>query len=552
MAVSEATQGILDRLEGVRRSGEGWTARCPAHEDHKPSLTVSEGADGRVLLCCQRGCATEDVVAALGLSLSDLFLEEERAGAEERKDDHWRVVDTYTYEDADGRPSFQVRRTQGKEFPQYHLEDGEWVKGRGDTPSVLYRLPQVIRAVAEGKPILVPEGEKDVQALEKLGFCATCNPGGAGNGRSKWRPEYGEYLRGARVYVLPDNDEPGRRHAESIVNALRGQAAEVRMVELSGLPPKGDVSDWIAAGGCREKLEALVRAGRDRSQVLTSRAATERCLHDLERRRKGEIRGLPWPPEWAGLAKTLGPIEEGTLVVVGARPSVGKTLFAAQLQAFLCDRGYSVLYVTRELTPERLVRRHIAAQGAQLAHLKCGQLTASDQEAIDAYRRRQERWRVVYDGTSTTVADMAAQAVRCQADVVVVDYMQRLAYDMGSEYAELTRIVNDLQNLALSSGVPVVCLSQLSRPIKGQEHRPPTMTDTRGSGAVEERATQIVLLHRNWTTKKSDIRPNTEVAALRLDTGYFIVAKNADGEADRAIPMRVDGARMRIVETQIG
>ncbi len=58
---------VLDRLDSVRPSGDGWTARCPAHEDREPSLSVSEGSDGRVLLHCHAGCSFEDVCAALSL-----------------------------------------------------------------------------------------------------------------------------------------------------------------------------------------------------------------------------------------------------------------------------------------------------------------------------------------------------------------------------------------------------------------------------------------------------------------------------------------------------
>jgi hypothetical protein len=63
----------LSRLERVRRSGSGWVARCPAHEDRSPSLSVREGGEGRVLVYCHAGCPTEDVVAAIGLTMRDLF-----------------------------------------------------------------------------------------------------------------------------------------------------------------------------------------------------------------------------------------------------------------------------------------------------------------------------------------------------------------------------------------------------------------------------------------------------------------------------------------------
>ena len=64
---------FLGALEHVRKQGDGYLARCPAHNDHHPSLSISEGEDGRVLLHCWAGCETARVLAAMGLSWSDLY-----------------------------------------------------------------------------------------------------------------------------------------------------------------------------------------------------------------------------------------------------------------------------------------------------------------------------------------------------------------------------------------------------------------------------------------------------------------------------------------------
>jgi hypothetical protein len=68
-----AIERVLERLERARRSGDGWTARCPAHDDHTPSLGIDLGSDDRILICCHAGCRIEDVLAAIGLGLADLF-----------------------------------------------------------------------------------------------------------------------------------------------------------------------------------------------------------------------------------------------------------------------------------------------------------------------------------------------------------------------------------------------------------------------------------------------------------------------------------------------
>lgn len=98
------------------------------------------------------------------------------------------------------------------------------------------------------------EGEKDVEALKQLGFTATTNIGGA---EKVWLDEHSESLRGAHVVILPDNDDPGRRHAYNVARALHTEAASVRVLELPDLREKGDVSDWLAAGGTRDDLERL-------------------------------------------------------------------------------------------------------------------------------------------------------------------------------------------------------------------------------------------------------------------------------------------------------
>src|SRR5439155_13141943 len=76
-----ALDGILARLAGVARSGAGYSARCPAHDDRAASLSIGTGEDGRVLLCCHAGCATEAVVSVLGLDMRDLFTGARRARA---------------------------------------------------------------------------------------------------------------------------------------------------------------------------------------------------------------------------------------------------------------------------------------------------------------------------------------------------------------------------------------------------------------------------------------------------------------------------------------
>lgn len=160
----------------------------------------------------------------------------------------------YSYLDERGRLVFQALRYEPKNFKQRRPDGkGGWVWSIQDVPLVPFHLPELLRSNHDAI-VFIPEGEKDVLALEHIGLAATTNAMGAG----KWREEYNHYLKGRHVVLLPDNDKPGIEHAQSIFNGLQNIAASIKILKLPGLKDKGDVSDWLATGGTREKLESLL------------------------------------------------------------------------------------------------------------------------------------------------------------------------------------------------------------------------------------------------------------------------------------------------------
>jgi hypothetical protein len=148
---------ILSHLKGVRKTATGWVARCPAHEDRRPSLSITKGSDGTVLVKCHAGCKTPAIVAALGLSLRDLFPSKSRFFSHKGKS-QMNVVATYDYLDSNGQLLFQAVRLDPKDFLQRRpdpQEKGGWVWNLNGVRRVLYRLPQVLKAVAHvtyGRP----------------------------------------------------------------------------------------------------------------------------------------------------------------------------------------------------------------------------------------------------------------------------------------------------------------------------------------------------------------------------------------------------------------
>jgi hypothetical protein len=165
-----------------------------------------------------------------------------------------RIVATYDYRDEAGNLLYQTVRYAPKDFRQRRPDrNGGWLWNLDGVQRVLYRLPELCQA-APTDWVFVCEGEKDADRLAALGLTATTNPMGAG----KWREEYADPLRGRRVGLLPDHDEPGRKHAAQVAASLtRHGAAEVKVLPLPGVPDKGDVSDWLAAGHTAGELLAL-------------------------------------------------------------------------------------------------------------------------------------------------------------------------------------------------------------------------------------------------------------------------------------------------------
>ncbi|MHB1424533.1 MAG: hypothetical protein ACYC3I_15285 [Gemmataceae bacterium] len=167
---------------------------------------------------------------------------------------------TYDYLDENGALLFQVvRQEPGRDGQRKSIyqrqptgKDG-WINNLKGVRLVPYRLPEVLKQ-DKNRLLFVVEGEKCADALWDIDVAATTNPQGAG----KWRAEYSEHLRGRNIIVLPDNDEPGHRHAEDVAKHLSGIAARVQVLELPDLPPKGDIVDWLAAGGDKDKLLKLV------------------------------------------------------------------------------------------------------------------------------------------------------------------------------------------------------------------------------------------------------------------------------------------------------
>ncbi len=191
------------------------------------------------------------------------------------------IVASYPYTDAGGKLLFEVIRVEPKDFRQRRPDgNGGWLWNMKGIQRVIYRLPSVVAAVKAGAVVYVTEGEKAADLLAGWGLPATCSPGGA----RKWRREYATFLAGADVVILPDNDESGRSHGDMVAVSLRsapGGAKRVRVLTLPDLPLKGDVADWIAAGGTAEELAKLTETAPEAGDTRTAKPIVDLNGFDL-------------------------------------------------------------------------------------------------------------------------------------------------------------------------------------------------------------------------------------------------------------------------------
>lgn len=165
-----------------------------------------------------------------------------------------KEIARYSYQDESGAELYHVRRYEPKAF--YPYLPGAETPALGDVRRVPYRLPDLLAADPDVM-IFVVEGEKDADALADLGLVATTSQGGAGQARQWLDADFTAAFAGRPVAILPDNDHDGRRFATTAAEGLRATARAVKIVALPDLPPKGDVSDWLAAGGTPDDLIAL-------------------------------------------------------------------------------------------------------------------------------------------------------------------------------------------------------------------------------------------------------------------------------------------------------
>lgn len=269
---------------------------------------------------------------AVGLTVADLFDEDQRQTARNTISGSAAEIEAqYLYAGGNLRKTKRRNPDGSKTFYWSHRKDGRWAKGRANIAPGLYQsrseLPEIVFLV---------EGEKDVESLDRAGVGAVSLPDGA---QSKWDDSYADILKGKRVIIIPDNDDPGRNFATMCAEKLHQAAVAVFVLDLREafpeLPAKGDITDAMESVGNEEAMRRLSDLQRSASpwEPPAPKAVPLLCAADVEYS----------PPKWL-----ISPyFQRGKGTLIQADPGTGKTAFMCAIAASVTT-GIPILGLTVE------------------------------------------------------------------------------------------------------------------------------------------------------------------------------------------------------------
>jgi len=433
-------QEFISNLKNVSGNPNQLIASCPAHEDDNPSLAVSIGTEGQIIMHCHAGCETRDVLGALGMSIADLYVD--------TSSDNQDFEREHVYVDEQGHPYLRVRKNRPANgaygYVQHRFEDGIWKPGVKGLTRLPYNYPAVLEAIERGHIVVITEGEKDADTWINRGYAATCFPSGA----KGWKPECASYFSDADVVICGDNDEAGVRYINTVRDSLCGTA---RSISITRVPDKyKDVSEWVHMPGPRADLDLLLRQADEVVEPCdfpaSSPLSNQEVRNTISPFRSGVVPmfGFPDPParRWA----VDGIVPEDFVTILGGHGGTGKSLLALFMSHCIAtgndflgrnvERG-SALYVDFEIHDIEHQRRLKAILGG----------INSDQNDPAIANRF---FYLAPNGSlsdPSTMDQIRHAAEECNASFVVID---SLSYGMGADVNrqdEVSRVLQELNTL---------------------------------------------------------------------------------------------------------
>ena len=438
---------VLSKLEGVRRSGSGWIARCPAHDDRHPSLHITADDDRRALLHCHAGCSIDAVTNAIGITSADLFEESQATRIPADRGRHPRAdgrSELFVVRAITGEPlAVHERRPSlnGKRFKWRQPDGTPGLNGASTTELPLYGSEHV-SGWDQRQPVLVTEGEKAAQALLDAGFRAVGTVTGASACPTA---TVMESLRGYDVILWPDADDVGCRHMRTLAATLQGIAATLRIINWAHAPEHGDAADLLDDGEASD-VEVLISSA-------TPMAASGPVLVRLDTVEREAL-----APIWEGR------LYRGKLHLVDGDPGLGKSTAMLDIAARISTGSLmpdsspgitasGVVILGAEDGLADIIRPRLEAAGANLSRVVA--LTAIQDASGD----------MRMPALPGDVANVEEAVRKVQAALLIVDpFMAFLDSTVNSwRDQDVRRALAPLAGLAERTGCAMVLIRHLNK-----------------------------------------------------------------------------------------
>ncbi len=337
------------------------------------------------------------------------------------------------------------------------------------------------------------------------------------------------------ISTLPDM-APVVAHVESYVDIVRQKAILRRLLqtmdEIRGWCfDDSDDADRLLDLSVKRIFD--IRENRDQSGFSSMREIIAQTINDIHKIRSGEMQDRSVKTGYSTLDRVLGGLTNGSLVIIAARPSMGKTALALNIvQKTALIHGVACAVFSLEMSKEEVASRMLSVQARMNSkHIHSGKLTQSDWERLaDVVKVLSGAPIYIDDRSGTTVLEIQSRCRQLKLEgklgLVVIDYMQLMSGGSRrneNRQQEVSEISRSLKIMAKDLDVPVIAISQLSRASEHRNDKSPILSDLRDSGSIEQDADVVMFLHRPSYYEKDHEYLETEVAELNI-------AKNRQGE----------------------